>query len=249
MRGFLSSFLFLAIVSLCPAQSGFKESQQSYPRVREAYRDLWESMEQILKARDLDPVKLELYLVAYKHEKELEVWAKNSDEEVFKYLHTSKICQTSGVLGPKRKQGDLQIPEGFYHLSAYNPWSSFHLSMCINYPNPSDRVLGVQGNLGGDICIHGSCVTIGCLPLTDEVIKELYILCVEAKNSGQERIPVTIYPIRMNQENYRQLTERYRDDEDRLNLWRELLTAYTLFQSSRQLPEITFLANGRHYIR
>ena len=249
MRGFLSFFLFLAIASHCLGQSGFKESQLSYPRVREAYRDKGESMDHMLNGRDLDSAKLELYLVAYKQEKLLEVWAKSSNEEGFKNLHTYKVCQTSGVLGPKRKQGDLQIPEGFYHIQAYNPWSSFHLSMCINYPNPSDRILGVQGNLGGDICIHGSCVTIGCLPLTDEVIKELYILCVEAKNSGQEQIPITIYPARMNQENYRQLTERYRDDEDRLNLWRELLTAYTLFQSSRQLPEITFLANGRHSVR
>ena len=249
MRLFLSSLLFLAFASLCPGQSGFKESQQSYPRVREAYGDKWESLEQILDSRNLMPSKLQLYLLAFKQEKELEVWAKNSHEDSFKHLLTYKICHTSGVLGPKRKQGDLQIPEGFYHIQAYNPWSSFFLSMCINYPNPSDRVLGLKESLGGDICLHGSCVTIGCLPLTDDVIKELYILCVEAKNSGQLRIPITIYPLRLSQDNYRQLTERYRGDDDRLNLWRELLTAYTLFQSSAQLPEITFLANGRHSIR
>lgn len=249
MRGFLSFFLFLAFASLCAGQSGFKESQQSYPRVREAYDEKWEGLGQKLKAKGLDPSMLELYLVALKHEKEVEVWARNSDEGGFKHLCTYNICKTSGVPGPKRRQGDLQIPEGFYHLEAYNPWSSFHLSMCINYPNPSDRILGVQGNLGGNICVHGSCVTIGCLPLTNQVIKELYILCVEAKNSGQRHIPITIYPARLNQANYERLTERYSDDEDRLNLWRELLTAYTLFQSDRQLPEITFLANGRHSVR
>ena len=249
MHRILYTFLFLAFVNLCPGQSGFKESQLSYARVSEAYRSKWEGVDLKLKAGGLDPANLELYLVAFKQEKELEVWARNSNDEGFTKLLSYKICQTSGVLGPKRKQGDLQIPEGFYHLAAYNPWSSFHLSMCINYPNPSDRILGVKGNLGGDICIHGSCVTIGCLPLTDAGIKELYILCVEAKNSGQAHIPITIFPARLNLENYRQLTERYRDDEDRLNLWRELLSAYTLFQSSHTLPEITFLPNGRHSIR
>ena len=153
------------------------------------------------------------------------------------------------MLGPKRKQGDLQIPEGFYHISAYNPWSRFFLSMCINYPNPSDRILGVQGKLGGDICIHGV-LRDHWLPATHGYkIKELYLLCVEAKNSGQLHIPITIYPARMNPENYRRLIESYPEDEDRKNLWQDLLTAYTLFQAKHLLPEITFLPDGRHSIR
>ncbi|MCK5066759.1 MAG: hypothetical protein KAR16_04950 [Bacteroidales bacterium] len=245
----VTSLLFLAFVALCPGQSGFKESQQSYPRVREAYREKWEGVAQLLEANGLDPAELELYLVAYKQEKKLETWARSSSGDRFEKLNTYNICQTSGEVGPKRRQGDLQIPEGFYHISAYNPWSSFHLSICINYPNRSDRILGVQGNLGGDICIHGSCVTIGCLPLTDEVIKELYILCVEAKSGGQMRIPITIYPARLNRENFDRLLERYSDDADRVNLWSDLLTAYNLFQSSQRLPEITFLPDGRHTLK
>jgi len=43
----------------------------------------------------------------------------------------------SGKLGPKRQQGDMQIPEGFYHISGFNPASNFYLSLRINYPNPS----------------------------------------------------------------------------------------------------------------
>ncbi len=234
---------------ICQGQSGFKDSQQSYARVKEAYRLEWEGIQQILQSRGLDPGALELYLHAYKQEKKLEVWARKKGPEGFEKLLSYDICQTSGVVGPKRKQGDLQIPEGFYHISAYNPWSSFHLSMCINYPNPSDRILGVQGSLGGDICIHGACVTIGCIPLTDAKIKQLYLLCVEAKNSGQSRIPVTIYPARMNRENYQRLRETFVEDKDRLNLWSDLHIAYELFQSRHQFPEITFLSNGRHTIR
>ena len=241
--------LALASASACPGQAGFKGSQQSYARVREAYREKEARMLRLLDAQDLAPDSLELFLVAYKLEKQLELWAKNKGDEEFGLLKSFAICRTSGEPGPKRKQGDLQIPEGFYHISAWNPWSRFHLSMCINYPNNSDRVLGVQGRLGGDICIHGSCVTIGCLPLTDEGIKELYILCIEARNSGQARIPVTIYPARLNQENLDQLVQKYPEDEDRINLWNDMKTAYDLFLQNRQLPAITFLADGRHRIQ
>lgn len=245
----LSISLLVFMWLSCPGQSGFKESQLNYSRVREAYRQEGENIDQILESQGLTATDLELYLLAFKEEKKLEVWARNKESEKFNLLHSYDICRTSGVPGPKRKQGDLQIPEGFYHISAYNPWSRFFLSMCINYPNPSDRILGVQGRLGGDICIHGACVTIGCLPLTDALIRQLYLLCVEAKNNGQSKIPITIYPARLNLENYHRLTEKYGNDEDRMNLWTDLRAAYTLFQSEHRFPEIIFLSNGRHSIR
>ena len=244
----LSLVLILYLAPQCCGQPGFRESQQSYPRVRDAYGEKWEHVRHMLSGEDIAPDSMELYLRAFKQEKQVEVWTKNRGDEQFSLLTSYEICRTSGEPGPKRKQGDLQIPEGFYHISAWNPWSNFHLSMCINYPNRSDRVLGIQGNLGGNICIHGSCVTIGCIPLTDEVIKELYILFVEAKNNGQTRIPVTIFPARLNRDNYSQLVQEYQEDEDRLNLWKDLKTAYELFIVNRNLPEITFLPDGRHRI-
>lgn len=240
---------FIIFVSICHGQQGFKESQQSYPRVREAYSEKWEHVNQMLSSLDIESGAIELYLVVFKQEKQLEVWSRSEGEKQFRMLTFYEICRTSGLPGPKRMQGDLQIPEGFYHINAWNPWSNFHLSMCINYPNRSDRVLGVEGNLGGNICIHGSCVTIGCIPLTNNVIKELYILCVEAKNSGQSRIPVTIYPARLSLGNYNHLVQKHGEDADRMNLWSDLKTAYELFISEHRLPEITFLPDGRHTIR
>jgi len=244
-----ATLLFIFFTVLTYGQQGFKESQLNYPRVKNAYKEKWENLKMKQSALDIEVGGLELYLVAFKQERQLEVWARNRGEEQFILFTTYDICQSSGKSGPKRKQGDLQVPEGFYHISAWNPWSNFHLSMCINYPNRSDRILGVQGNLGGNICIHGSCVTIGCIPLTDEVIKELYILFVEAKNNGQTNIPVTIYPARLGERNYNRLEQLYEEDEDRLNLWSDLLTAYELFISEHRLPEITFLPDGRHTIR
>ena len=99
------------------------------------------------------------------------------------------------IWGPKRREGDLQIPEGFYYIDRFNPKSNFYLSLGINYPNQSDRVLGKRGNLGGDIHSYTAAgVTIGCVPITDEYIKEVYWLAVQAKSNGHAKIPVHIFP-------------------------------------------------------
>jgi murein L,D-transpeptidase YafK len=159
-----------------------------------------------------------------------------------------KICRTSGDLGPKRKQGDKQIPEGFYHINRFNPYSNFYLSLGLNYPNTSDKILGLKGDLGGDIFIHGSCVTIGCMPITNNRIKELYIFCVEAKNNGQQTIPVTIFPRELTHDNFEELKRKYNNDADKMGLWRDLKKGYELFNETKQLPSIVFLSSGRHTI-
>jgi len=122
------------------------------------------------------------------------------------------------------------------------------LSLGINYPNKSDKILGEKGNLGGDIFIHGSCVTIGCLPITNDRIEELYIFCVEAKNSGQNTIPVTIFPIELTHDNFDKLKRKYNNDADKMGLWGDLKKGYELFNETKQLPSIGFLSSGRHTI-
>jgi len=230
------------------AQAGFRDSQLAYPRVRQAYAEKWDTLRSRLTRNGLERERLELYLVAYKLEKKFEVWARNRGDERFRRLCHYDICATSGSLGPKRVEGDRQIPEGFYHISVFNPASTFHLSLCINYPNDSDRVLSDREHPGGNICIHGSCVTIGCVPLTDEVIKELYLLCVEARNNGQAKIPVTIYPARLNPLNYGALVLLHQGDTASTNLWSDLKRANDLFAETGQMPRVTYLENGRHLI-
>jgi murein L,D-transpeptidase YafK len=78
-------------------------------------------------------------LLAYKEEQELELYAKNKAEVTFKKIARYSICQKSGQLGPKRKQGEDQVPEGFYHIDRFNPASFYHLSLGINYPNAADQ--------------------------------------------------------------------------------------------------------------
>jgi murein L,D-transpeptidase YafK len=237
-------FLILA----CHGQYSFREEQMSYQRVRNAYAENWSEIDTLLKSKGIEREMLEIYMRAFKREKEFEIWGRNAGDERFIHLLTVPICMLSGSLGPKRQQGDLQIPEGFYHVNAHNPWSNFHLSFCINYPNRSDRILGIQGNLGGNICIHGGCVTIGCIPLTDEIIKPIYILYVEAKNNGQNRPPMTIFPAHLDEETFRVLLENYSENSDKTGLWTDLKAGYDFFEEFNRLPSIEFLEDGRHRI-
>ena len=176
------------------------------------------------------------------------MWGKNEVDDHYQLIKDYKVCETSGTLGPKRRQGDAQIPEGFYHIDRFNPSSNFYLSLGINYPNKSDKILGVKNSLGGDIFIHGSCVTIGCLPITDSEIKELYVFCVEARNNGQQKIPVTIFPSELDETTFQELSAEYTSDADKIGLWTDLKKGFDIFNTTKKLPKIGFLSSGRHEV-
>ncbi|MFC2096546.1 murein L,D-transpeptidase family protein [Bacteroidota bacterium] len=236
-------FLLTSFIS-----NSFKDDQLRYPRVRQAYKDKEASMNALFESNSIDKKKLRIYLRAFKEEKKIELWAKSSTDQKYKLIKEYKVCRTSGKIGPKRKQGDRQIPEGFYRINRFNPHSNFYLSLGINYPNKSDKILGEKNNLGGDIFIHGSCVTIGCLPITDNQIKELYIICVEAKNSGQSTIPVTIFPMELSESNFNKLKIKYSEDLDKIGLWIDLKKGYDIFNQTKELPNIGFLSTGKHTV-
>lgn len=244
--------LFLLITFLVlsmPFSFGnFKEDQKRYSRVREAYAQKENYLKKQLTPFQITIGEIQLYIRAFKYEKEIELWAKNRQDSNYQLINTYPVCALSGEIGPKRKQGDLQIPEGFYHINRFNPSSNFHLSLGINYPNKSDQILGSRGKLGGDIFIHGNCVTIGCLPITDNLIKELYVYCIEAKNNGQVKIPVTIFPAKLNETNMQFLKQKYANNNEYLNLWEDLKVGFDAFNSSHTLPDIAFAENGRYIV-
>ncbi len=242
--------IYLLLIFLFSATTdSFKVDQLRYARVRESYEEKESKLIKLLHDNSINRNKLRIYLRAFKEEKKIELWAKNSTDSKYKLIKEYKICRISGKLGPKREQGDKQIPEGFYHIDRFNPYSNFYLSLGINYPNKSDKILGVKNNLGGDIFIHGSCVTIGCLPITNDRIKELYIFCIEAKNSGQNTIPVTIFPTELTESNFKKLGHKNSENADNLNLWADLKKGYDIFNETNKLPTIGFLDTGRHTVK
>ena len=139
-----------------------------------------------------------LQLLAFKHEQRLEVWAGDKRSSLVR-LATYPFTAMSGELGPKAKQGDLQIPEGIYGLPVLNPNSSYHLSIRVNYPNADDVARANKARppisrrgMGGDIYIHGEDVTIGCIPLGNPGIDEVFTLAALVKPS---RRGVIIAPV------------------------------------------------------
>jgi murein L,D-transpeptidase YafK len=120
----------------------------------------------------------DIALLAFKKEQRLELWAKNQNQK-WRYIHTYRITANSGRLGPKLKERDMQIPEGIYRLTSLNPFSLWHLSMMINYPNDFDRLQASKDGrkkLGGNIFIHGKAKSIGCLAIGDAAIDQLFFL-------------------------------------------------------------------------
>ena len=227
----------------------FREKQMNFTRVREAYNFKEKIVDNTLAALSISRDSLRIYLRAFKTEKIIELWAKNSSDSVFVPIKEFPICDISGFEGPKRRYRDLQVPEGFYHISKLNPYSKYYLSMEINYPNASDSIRGVHGHLGNQIYIHGSCISSGCLAITDDKIRELFVYCIEAYNSGQQEIALTIYPARLTDDNYSELIADYKKDKDKLSLWADLKKSYDLFKLARVLPRVKFLPDGSHEVK
>jgi murein L,D-transpeptidase YafK len=193
----------------------------------------------LLQAQAIEPEQLEILLRVIKTHRELEVWARNQGEGLFRLLHRYELAATSGHLGPKRRAGDYQVPEGFYEIDCFNPKSNFHLSLGLNYPNAADRALG-EAQPGGDIFIHGGAVTVGCLPITDAGIEELYLLAVAARAAGQKVIPVHIFPFPMTEAELAQ-----RPGSPHQAFWRGLVPGYAYFERHRQVAQPAQLATVR----
>jgi murein L,D-transpeptidase YafK len=225
--------------------SSFKTSQLKNSRVKAAYEKKWPALQTLLKSKGIDPAHFDLYLRIFKKEGLLEIWARSKEVKQFTLLKTATICAASGVLGPKRRQGDGQVPEGFYEIASFQPQSNYYLALKVGYPNKSDRLKTRGNDPGGDIMIHGNCVTIGCIPIQDEPIEELYVLSVEAKNHGSI-IYTDIYPFIFHEKN--NLFINSNSDPEMIRFWNSLKLGYEYFELHKDLPEITVDNKGNYII-
>jgi len=219
------------------------ELNKSGDRLKGAQAFCQSMLNEKMQSVGVKPMSYEIYLRAFKMEKELEVWMKNEEESKWQLFITYPFCETSGKLGPKRMEGDLQIPEGFYHIDRYNPTSKFYLSLGINYPNASDKILSDAKKPGSDIFIHGGCATVGCIPITDEKIAELYVLAEAAFRQGQREVPVHIFPVRMEEKQLRKIANSY---PEHIKFWKRLRVGYDHFELNRELLEFSVDSDGSY---
>ncbi len=175
----------------------------------------------------------------YKQEAEFEIWKMNSEGQ-YALLKTYPMCRWSGQLGPKTREGDRQVPEGFYTIAPgqMNPNSHYYLSFNVGYPNAYDRALG---RTGGDIMVHGVCSSAGCFSMTDAQIGEIYAIAREAFAGGQREIQMQSYPFHMTAENL----AKHRLDPN-IAFWKELKNGADHFEVTKNEPSV--LVCGRHYV-
>ena len=211
----------------------------SADRVAQARKNCEASLEKLCESRGLSyPVK-RLFVRAFKAEKVLEVWGADKAGPMV-LIKSYLVAAQSGGPGPKRKEGDRQVPEGFYSVDRFNPLSKFHLSLGLNYPNASDRVRGDHEHPGSDIFIHGDQKSIGCLAITDPMIEEIYLLALGSKEAG---IPAHVFPCRMEGQVYRQLRAEY---PEFTAFWDELEPVFRSFERTKRVPTVKTSAKGAY---
>ncbi len=184
--------------------------------------------------RDLATVGLEfgapVFMRIFKEEAELELWVQSGAR--FELFRTYEICNYSGELGPKLKEGDRQSPEGIYRvgMGALNPKSRFHLSFNLGFPNAYDRA---NGRTGSFLMVHGDCLSIGCYAMTDRAIEEIYVLAEAALRGGQSVFEVHAFPFRMTQARMdAAASHRW------FPFWDDLKPIYDAFEQTRLVPQV-----------
>ncbi len=235
--------------------SAGKRDSDPVGRVARARVRLSDSLPAAFLAQGVRWPPREVFLRAIKQEEDgrpgvLELWAGNGGAPLALVL-SHRICALSGTAGPKRREGDLQIPEGYYQISLLNPRSIFHLSLQIDYPNASDRIRGrlddPRAALGDAIMVHGDCVTIGCIPIQDEPIEEVYLSVAAALARGP--VPIHIFPRRLPDAAALQALQTTTTDPRTQTLWAELAMGWQAFEATRRVPRVRVLVNGDYDVQ
>jgi len=250
MKRIIISLLSIFIIHIsAKSQNSFVDYQKSFQKVSDIFKRKEDTLKKQFAARNLKWPAKYIYVRSFKYDSELEVWVKNTQEEEYKLFKTYKVCALAGTLGPKRIEGDYQVPEGFYYINEFKPNSSYHLSLGLNYPNAADRILADSSQPGGDIYIHGSCVTTGCIPITNPQIEELYIITSHARGMGEDFIPVHIYPVRFtNPKSMAYLDKVMKDDPELKSFEKSIKQVYDYFEVTRQLPIVGVNTKGEYVV-
>ena len=175
----------------------------------------------------------------YKKEAELEIWKMKSNGE-YALLKTYPMCRWSGQLGPKKREGDMQVPEGFYSIAPgqMNPNSHYYLAFNVGYPNAYDRA---YGRTGGNVMVHGVCSSAGCFSMTDEQVADIYAIARDSFAGGQREIQLQSYPFHMTAENM----AKFRLDPN-IDFWKNLKDGSDHFEVTKNEPSV--LVCGKHYV-
>jgi murein L,D-transpeptidase YafK len=213
----------------------------------------------------------------FKYEKEFEVWAGNSQSDSLKRILLLKVCAVDDVPGTKLEEGDGKTPEGFYNARLYYGsnaafmWINLNNSeistygtvgegssfkMCLDYPNSLDRLktktVMKHNRPGSAICIHGNCVSIGCISFKNENYLPVYLAALGHNSIKYDNIKIHIFPFRF--DNYTDEEKlQFSKADNRINSqrvlkdWANLQEAYELFNKERKALKFTLSKDKYSY--
>jgi murein L,D-transpeptidase YafK len=221
---------FAGMLAACQQAESIDDEARAYHPIPQATLDLMATK----GATEMSPVLIR----TFKKEAEFEVWKMGADGR-YVYIKTFPMCRWSGQLGPKTREGDRQVPEGFYSIGPgqMNPNSHYYLSFNVGYPNAYDRA---HGDTGDDIMVHGICSSAGCFSMTNQQMDEIYAIAREAFDGGEREIQMESFPFHMTAENL----AKYRLDPN-MPFWKQLKMGSDYFDVSHQEPKVG-VCGGRY---
>ena len=230
--------LFLCFILLSRCGNTISNQEQLNYSVENPEDDF----KRLLLTNNLKEGEYQVFFRVFKLEEILEVWVGKPESE-FTLLSTYPFCANSGVLGPKRKEGDRQIPEGVYSIDRYNPQSRFHLSLGINYPNSVDLIHANKSKPGSNIFIHGGCASIGCISITDQSIDQVYRLA--ERSAAPLAIEAHFFPFKFDKVNLQEELENQNGNTQKL--WESLEPIFYAFEQTKRVPKVQ-LKNGLYLL-
>ncbi len=226
----------------CGALEG---AQARYGRVQEARRHQGKKIDEMFAAAGV-AYPAPVMLRAFKQEEQLELWAAPAGGGRWVMVARYPIAAASGELGPKRRRWDHQVPEGFYRLDGFNGASRYHLSLHVDYPNASDRILGNRRHPGNNIFIHGDDVSSGCIAVGDRAIEQLYLVVLDSAAAGHE-VQAEIFPCRFSSPGCaRRLAASSRRQPRLAAFWANLREGFEVFEATGTPPAVTVDRSGRY---
>ncbi len=210
----------------------------------------------LLRKNSLEYQDLDILFVVYKSELEFQVWAKKRTiNSAYILIASYPITDpTVAKLGPKSRFGDSLTPEGIYSVDFYSSfrWSDYYLAFRVSYPNKFDHARrdfwNVGGKAGGDINIHGCCLSIGCIPLGNPAIEEVFFLARTNQSNGSD-ISIIIFPFKFNNKVLKD--HHYGDSRIKSwnkDFWNSLEDLHKYFKKYNKIPDFTINHNTGYYI-
>ena len=247
---FISCFLIFCLILIkVKSQNNYINTTRVSSKNAEIISRIEDSLSKVFELKKIAWPPVSVYLRSFKYNKELELWIKSDAKSPYKLFNTYKICMQSGTMGPKRVEGDYQVPEGFYYINDFNAFSNYHLSLGLNYPNASDKILSDNYKPGGSIYIHGNCVSTGCIAINDKQIEEVFAIADAAKNNGEEFIPVHVFPVRYSDKlSLDYLSNAIKEDESLIKFNKNLREVFDYFELKKNIPVILVNRKGEYVL-